>query len=234
MTLEGRVTYDQDPMTIAVRGMTTQLHLLTYYADNIAYANTAGYQRKVPVTTTFAEHLGIHGIDTVTDTSVGRINATGRPLDFALNTKGYFQKLQADGRVDLTRDGRFRLDKTGRLISDDGLPVLSRQGKPIQFPFIPNDLQKQVKVQPDGWIDVLNPATLETVRVAQIGVAQQDGTMASDVDIRQGHSEDSNVFLHEEFVGMVGPRRNFQANRQMFLTQSQVLSRLIQEMGRTQ
>lgn len=233
MTLEGRVTYNNDPMTIAVRGMTMQIHLLSFYADNIAYADVPGYQRKVPVVTSFAEHLGLKGVDTVSDSSIGRIHKTLRPLDLALNTKGYFQKLQADGRVELTRDGRFRLDKDGNLLSNDSMPILSRQGTPIKFPFIPERLE-QIKIKEDGWIQVLNTSTGETRKIAQIGVASQNGSLADEVNIQQGHVEASNVFLHEEFVGLVGPKRNFQANRQMFLTQSQVLGRLIQEMGRSQ
>lgn len=233
MTLEGRVTYQNDPMTISVRGMTTQIHLLSFHTDNIAFADTPGYQRKQAAITSFAEHLGVKGIDSVTDTAVGRIHKTLRPLDFALNGKGYFQKMHGDGRVELTRDGRFRLDKEGNLLSNDFMPILSRQGTRIKLPFAPDKLER-IKVKEDGWIEVLNHLTGETVRVAQIGVAAQDGSLADEVNIQQGHVEASNVFLHEEFVGLVGPKRNFQANRQIFLTQSQVLSRLIQEMGKAQ
>lgn len=233
MTLEGRVSYEHDPMTISVRGMTTQIYLLSFYTDNLAYADIPGYQRKVPVITSFAEHLGINGIDKATDTSIGRIHSTLRPLDFALNTKGYFQKLQADGSVELTRDGRFKLDKTGRLLSNDGLPILSRQGTPIQLPFIP-DKPDRIKVKPDGWITIVDPQSGKTHQVAQLGIAISDGKLADEVDVRQGFVEESNVFIHEEFVSLVGPKRNFQANRAMFLTQSQALTRLIQEMGRSQ
>ncbi len=233
MKLVGRITYDEDPMTIAVRGMTQQIYMMNFYADNISYADTPGYQRRVPVVTSFAEQLGHKGIDAVRDTNVGRINATGKPLDLALNTKGYFQKLQPDGRIDLTRDGRMRLDKDGNLLSDDYMPILSRSGKPIKLPFVPDKLER-IKVQQDGWIDIVNPQTYETVRVAQVGVASEDGSLADEVQIRQGHMEASNVFLHEEFVGITIPRRDFQANRQIFLTHSQALSRLIQELGRAQ
>lgn len=233
MVLQGRVTYDQDPMAISVRGMTQQIHLLNFYTDNISYADIPGYQRKVPVVTSFAEHLGMKGVDTVLDTSVGRIHSTLRPLDFALNTKGYFQKMHADGRVELTRDGRFKLDKDGNLLSNDGMPILSRQGTPIQLPFIPDNLE-HVKVKPDGWMSILNPQSGKTVQVAQLGIASQNGSFADEVDVRQGFVEESNVFLHEEFVALVGPKRAFQANRQMFLTQSTALGRLIQELGRAQ
>ncbi len=233
MVLEGRVTYTDDPMTVSVRGMTTNIQLMTYYADNIAYADTPGYQRKVPVVTSFADQLGFKGIDTVTDTSVGRIHSTTRPLDCALNTKGYFQKMHEDGRIDLTRDGRFKLDKDGYLLSNDNMKILSRQGTPIKMPFAPDTLER-IRIKPDGWVSILNPETGKTEQVAQLGIATTDGSLADEVDVRQGFVEESNVFLHEEFVGMVIPKRAFQANRQIFLTASNALSRLIQELGRAQ
>jgi flagellar basal-body rod protein FlgF len=231
MTLEGRVTNIDDPMTISVRGMLTVVRLVEFHTNNIAYADTPGYQRKKAVITSFAEHLGPKGVDTAIDTSIGRIHNTLRHLDCALNTPGYFQKLHKDGRVEITRDGRFRLDKEGNLLSVDHMPILSSQGTPIKLPFVPDKLDR-IKIKVDGTIELLNPADGKTERVAQLGIAAQDGTILTDVDIRQGHVEESNVFLHEEYTGLVG--QGFQANRQMFLTQSQVLSRLIQEMGKAQ
>lgn len=232
MVLEGRVTYNADPMAIAVRGMTTQIHMMNYYTDNIAHSTLPGYQKKVPVVTSFADHLGWKAIDTVTDTSPGQIRSSKRPLDFAVNGQGYFQKLHEDGRVELTRDGRFKLDKDGRLLSEDNMPVLSRQGTPIVLPFIPDKLS-QIKVSPDGWMKI-TANDGKTTPVAQLAVAGQDGRTVDNIDVRQGYVEESNVFMHEEFVAMTIPRRNFQANRQIFLTQSQALGRLIQEMGRSQ
>jgi flagellar basal-body rod protein FlgF len=232
-TLYGNVSYDTDALTVSLQGMTTQVGLMNYYADNIAYSDMPGYQRKTPVVTSFAEQLGLRGIDTVTDTSVGRITKTFHPLDLALNSKGYFQKLNANGQVELTRDGRFRMDKQGNLLSDDHMPVLSKDGKPIKMPFVPTNLD-QVKVASDGWISMIKPDSGETVKVAQLGIASQTGGPASEVSVRQGSVELSNVFLHEEFVGLTLPHRSFEANRQMFLTSSQNLTRMIQELGRSQ
>lgn len=233
MTLKGSISFDADPLVTSVKGMTMQVGLFNVYTDNIGFADTPGYQRKIPVVNTFAEQLGMKGVDIVKDTSVGRIHHTTQPLDMALNTPGYFQKLMADGRVEMTRDGRTKINKDGVLVSNDDLPILSRQGTPIVFKTVPSDL-KHVKISTDGWIEVLNPTTLKSEKIGQVGVATEKGDLASDVEIRQAYVEESNVFLHEEFVGMVVPKRAFQANRQLFLTTSQVLSRLIQEMGRAQ
>lgn len=233
MVLQGRVTYQNDPMTISLRGMTMQIHMMEFTAENIAKADMVGYQRKTPIVTSFAETLGIKGVDTQTDTSVGRIQMTDKPLDLALGTKGYFQKLQADGRVDMTRDGRFKLDKAGNLLSEDNLPVLGKDGSAIRLPFVPDTLS-QIKIDTEGRITMINPATGQMESAGTLSVVNSDGSPAKKIQVNQGYVESSNVFLHEEFVAMVAPKRNFQANRQMFLTQSQALGRLIQELGRVQ
>lgn len=233
MTLSGRVTYHNDPMHIAVQGMTTQIHLLKIHTDNIAFADIPGYQKKAPVITSFTQFMGKRGISKATNTEIGRIHKTDRPLDLALASKGYFQVKLQDGQVKLTRDGRFRLDEKGNLLSIIGEPVLSKQGVPIRLAHVPADL-KEIKIHPDGWIEALNPETGKIEKMAQVGVASEDGTFADEVHIRQGFSESSNVFLHEEYVGIVPAKRNFQANRQVFLIQNQLLSKLIQDLGRAQ
>jgi flagellar basal body rod protein FlgG len=234
MTLYGRVDNStDDPLNISVRGMTEQLYLMNVYTDNIAYGNTPGYQRKIPVVTTFAEHLGWQGVDIATDTSIGQNYRTGHVLDVALSSKGYFQKLQSDGRVELTRDGRFQLDKEGNLLSVDKMPVLSRDGVPIKLPTIPDQMNR-IKINQDGWIEVINPQAGTSDKIAQIGVAMQNGDKLAKPEMHQGFVEASNVFMYEEPIGLVPPRRNFAANRQIFLMHSQSLTRLIQEMGRTQ
>jgi flagellar basal body rod protein FlgG len=233
MTLFGRVSHYDDPMGIALRAMSMQMQILNTHADNIAYADTPGYQRKIPVVTSFAETLGLKGLDTTVDTSVGKIRYTQRALDVALTSKGYFQKLMPDGRVELTRDGRFKLNAKGVLLSEDNLPILSQSGKPMTLPFVPEDL-KNLKIKANGQIQLIDARSGQIAELGSLGIATENGSPSSQFEVRQGYEELSNVFMHEEAISLVGPRRNFQANRQIFLTQSQVLSRLIQEMGRTQ
>ena len=232
--LQGRVTYSEDPMTVSLRGMTSQLHTLNIAVENIAYADVPGYQKKEAVVTTFAEHLGFKGINKVVNTEAGRVTPSGKTLDLALITKGYFQKLQKDGSVELTRDGRFKLDKAGNLLSENDMPILSRQGMPINLGEIPNNNLSAVKIQRDGTIEVIDTPNNTTRIAGQIAVASEDGLPLDEVDMRQGYIEASNVFLHEEFVAVVSPRRIFEANRQIFQIQSQALSKLVQELGRSQ
>lgn len=234
MVLEGRLTYQGDGMTISTRAMNTQITRLKTHTDNIANFGMPGYQRKNCIVTSFVEYLGSNGLDESISTEVGRLRRTDNPMDFAISTSGYFQKLGKDGNIELTRDGRFQLDKEGHVLALDGKQILSAAGIPMQLPVIPTDLVNQVRVSTDGEMTVFDEKRNEVLPVGRIGVANQDGSVVSDIDIRQGHVEDSNVYLQREFVSIMPLRREFEANRQLFIIQSDALSRMIQELGRTQ
>mgnify|MGYP006200332063 CR=1 FL=1 len=72
------------------------------------------------------------------------------------------------------------------------------------------------------------------VRVGALGVVSQDGSTAAEVDVKQGYVEDSNVYLQKEYTSIMPVRRQFEANRQLFIMQSDQLSKMIQELGRPQ
>lgn len=234
MQINGHVSWQGDGLGISIRSMMTQMSILNIHTDNIANYGVPGYQRKDPVVTSFAEYLGPDAVDKATSTEVGRVRNSGYPLDFALNTEGYFQKVNGQNGVELTRDGRFKLDKDGFLLSLDDKKILSASGSPIQLTYIPQDIEKHFKVSQNGEIKIFDPDKGEIVFSDTIGVASKDGTLTRDVDVRQGHVEDSNVILQKEVVQMMPLRRQFEANRQLFLIQSDALSRTIQELGRAQ
>jgi flagellar basal body rod protein FlgG len=233
MVLRGYV-YANDGLTISVKSMHTQMAMLNVHTDNIANFGIPGYQRKKAVVTSFAEYIGPNAVDTATDTEIGRVRRSGNPLDVALNTQGYFQKVNALGAVELTRDGRFQLDKDGYLRALDDKQILSAAGIPIKFSVIPQDLEKQVKITPSGEVQVYEPQKGKMISMGKIGISNEKGVAASEVDLRQGYVEDSNVMLQDEFVAIMPLRRQFEANRQMFILQNDALSRMIQELGRTQ
>lgn len=234
MVLEGKINYVGDGLSVSTRAMVTQLAVINVHTDNISNFGVPGYQRKDPVVTSFAEYLGPNAVDKVTSTEIGRIRQSGNPLDFALNTKGYFQKLNTNGSVELSRDGRMKLDKDGTLCALDGKKILSNTGIPLKFSLIPANPAGQVKVSADGMVTVYDPSTGKTLPMGKIGVVSEEGSAAAEVDLKQGYVEDSNVYLQNEFVSVIPLRRNFEANRQLFILQSDGLSRMIQELGRTQ
>ena len=226
--------YANDGLTTSIKSMHTQLALLNVHTDNIANFGVPGYQKKEAVVTSCAECLGPNAVDEVTNTEIGRIRKSGNPLDLALNSAGYFQRINAYGAVELTRDGRFQMDKDGYIRSLDGKQMLSSAGTPIKLPVIPKDPEKQIKISPLGDILVFDPEQGKALSAGRVGIANEKGTAADKVDIKQGYVEDSNVMLQQEYVAIMPLRRQFEANRQLFILQNDALSRMIQELGRAQ
>jgi flagellar basal-body rod protein FlgF len=230
--LEGKITATGDGLGISTRAMLTQMNIMNIHNENITHFGIPGYQQRKPVVTTFVEHLGPQGVDQAVNTEVGRLHLTKNPLDVALNVKGYFQKLRPTGEIELTRDGRFKLDKSGALLSLDNQPVLSASGSPITFKQPVNNPGKEVKFLPNGEVVFYNPLNQKTESMGRLGIVDDYGQPVTTVQVAQGYAEESNVMLQEEFVGLMLPRRDFEANRQLFILQSDSLSRLVQELGR--
>lgn len=222
--------YSDDGTTTSIKGMHTQMQLLKTHTDNIAGFSIPGYQKKETVMTSFAEYLGPKAVGTVINTEIGRLRQSGAPLDFALNTPGYFQRVGTNGTVELTRDGRFHLDKDGNLRSLDGHQILSSTGEAIQLPFIPRDLEQNIKLSPGGKLTIYDIRNGKPVFVGRLGIANELGLPADKVDIKQGYVEDSNVMLQDEYMAIVPLKREMEANRQMFIIQNDALSRTIQEL----
>lgn len=218
-----------DGLSTAVRGMHLQTEFFRIGSDNIAGASKVGYQGKKAVLSSFAEYLGPYALSEVKDTTPGRIQQTGNPLDLACANETYFQYQTPEG-IKLTKDGRFQLDKDGWLRTIEGHKVLSRTGSPIKFQHIPDDL-RTIKVNTDGEISILNKLTMEQEPVDTIGVASENGVAVSTADIKQGYVENSNITLQEEYLKLLAPRRTFQACRQMFIIQNSALSQVVSKLG---
>ena len=173
----------------------------------------------------------MHGLSTVVDDSIGRLYATGHTLDLALAKKGYFQFATPNG-IKLTRDGRFRMDKDGYLLTNENYKVLGKDGTPIRFSNIPDDL-KHIKININGDIEVYNDKNGKMEFIASLGVVDKEGFLSDETDVRQGYVEFSNVRSETEVFELLPKQRNFQANRQMFITQNNMLNKTIQSLSQS-
>lgn len=233
--LYGSVNHHDSGLVTSARAMATQMAQYQTHADNVVHFGVPGYQKKMPLVRTFSEYLGPAGVETMTDTEVGRVRKSGNPLDMALNTPGYFQRLNpSTQQVELSRDGRVKIDPQGNLLSLDNKPVLDSAGLPIKLPYIPLEPEKDFEVDEDGSILLYNHTTGEISPVGKLGIVTLEGTPAQQVNVAQGYVEDSNVFLQQEYMAFMPLRRQFEANRNVFILQSDLLSKMIQELGRAQ
>lgn len=229
MQIDTGISYIEHGLKSAIKGMQIQNAIVNMTNQNVIGFDKVGYQRKEIVNSSFQEHIGAEALSTVVDDQVGRITLSDNPLDLALANKGYFQ-VQDESGIKLTRDGRFKLDKDGNLLALNNAKVLGNDGLPIKSTIIPKNV-KEVVVNSKGDISVFNPETKKLDKMGTLGIVSADGSLVIDPQVKQGYSEYSNVSLEKEFLGLMLPVRNFDANRQMFMIESSILSRTIQQLG---
>ena len=229
MQINGGVRFCENGMTASIRAMHVQSEILGMINENVIGFDKVGYQRQEPVVSAFTEYIGIHGLSRTVDDQPGRFMASGNPLDISMANKGYFQ-LQTPEGVKLTRDGRFKLDKDGNLLSLEDYAVLSDAGMPIKLPVVP-DNPEQVVINAKGKISVLDKGSNKLVDAGFLGIIDSNGMAVLNPEVKQGYNEYSNVILQNEFMAVKPVVRNFEANRQIFLMESQNLQRVIQQLG---
>lgn len=229
MKINSGVQYNESGLKTALQAMHVQTVLMGVASENVTGFDKVGYQRKEAVVSSFTEYLGVNGLSTVADDSVGRISASNNPLDFALASKGYFQTKSSDG-IKLTRDGRCKVDVNGNLLALDGRQVLSSAGVPIKFDVLPKS-DKDIVVDSKGAMSVFNHDTNKLQHVANLGVVDTQGVGIVNPQVQQGYNEYGNVALQNEFMNLLPVKRTFEANRQMFLIENSNLQKTISQLS---
>lgn len=227
--INGGIHYTERGIVQNIRAMRMQTVLMGIMNENVVGFDKIGYQRKIPVVSSFAEFIGEHAISTTTDDSVGRLGLTKNPLDIALAEKGYFQILTDEG-IKLTRDGRFKLNKQGELLSLEGGKVLNNMGQPLVLPLVPEKLE-DITVDLNGVVRVLDLKTNKFETAGTLSVVTQDGVAVLAPNVRQGYNEFSNVNLQSEFMQAMPYPKTFEANRQLYQIQNSNLQRVISALG---
>ncbi len=134
----------------AAGGMITQMNRLDVISNNLANLNTSGfkrddvvigdyerlsqeYQDKLPYknqTKEAAQYLNRymnkvpHIVEQYKEFSLGPVEATSAPLNFALKQGDTFFAVETPAGVRYTRNGEFTQNAQGRLITKEGYPVL--------------------------------------------------------------------------------------------------------------
>ena len=229
MTVIGGIKYSEKGMVQNIRAMRMQTVLMGITNENVTGFDKVGYQRKIPVVSSFAEYIGEDAISTTVDDSVGRLGLTDNPLDVALAEKGYFQILTKDG-IKLTRDGRFKMDKDGSILSLEGDKVLTNMGTPLVLPVVPEKLS-DISIDLNGIVRVLNNKTRKFETAGTLSVVTQEGRAVVEPNVRQGYNEYSNVSMQTEFMQAMMYPKTFEANRQLYQIQNSNLQRAIQSLG---
>lgn len=227
--INGSVFYNSRGLVQNIRAMRMQAVLMGITNENITGFDKVGYQRKIPVVSSFAEFIGEDAISTTTDDTVGRLFLTENPLDVALAEKGYFQVLTDTG-IKLTRDGRFKMTKDGEILTLENFKVLTNDGNPLVLPVVPEKTE-DITIDLDGYVSVLNPRTKKFENAGKLSVVTQDGMVVLEPNVRQGYNEYSNVSLQSEFMQAMPYMQTFKANGQLYKIQNSNLQRVISALG---
>lgn len=189
---------------------------------------------------------GVTLADIVTDHSNGSLTQTGGQYDLALVGPGFFTV--SDGRETLlTRNGRFTVDQQGTLVTaDDGHTVMGAGNAPIRIPSDASD----VNVSADGRVLAINAAGAaeEIGRINLVQTATPDqlekvgnnyyrsaGSLAAagdDLQVMQGHLEESGVRPVLEMMNLIEASRAFEANINTMRLQDETLGQLLQSVSR--
>lgn len=261
----------------ALSGAMAQAQRLDTISNNIANVNTPGFKRdeqvfreyltskqkepenlnstKIP--TSIESFYDLQGGDvsyvdnagTYTQHSQGRLQATGNPLDVALDGAGFFEVMTPSG-MKLTRQGGFMIDGGGQVVTKEGYPVMA-QGEAGADPaarVIRVTGEGALRIGEDGQVYQGNDALAQ---LSVVDVANKDSLVkvgsglfdfksgsppevinAAAVNLRQGFVESSNVNIVKEMTDMITATRVFETAKKAIDAYDSMNDKLVNQVGK--
>ncbi len=217
----------------AAGGAARVLEQQAVISNNMANVSTTGFREQLAIyrSVPIVGHPGMPTrVSTVTSTpgsnmQQGTMVETGHALDAAITGDGWFSVQTPQGEA-YTRSGEFAVNQQNQLVTQQGFPVMSADGAPVEIPERgavtfsgdgqisalgagdnPNDIQLI------GQLKLVNPPAGEMVR-GDDGLFRVAGGQAAQADpqVRMiaGFVEKSNVNPAEAMVGMIANARRFE------------------------
>jgi flagellar basal-body rod protein FlgG len=251
----------------AASGMTAQQMNLDTVANNLANSSTAGFRRRrLQFQDLLYQNLVMPGAAATQQTNFvtglqiglgaraaasevvqlqGDSNATGNPLDMAIQGNGFFQVTLPSGETAYTRSGAFHLDDQGNVVTAQGDPLTPAITVPPGV--------TSITIGSDGTVSVTQPGQQAAQQVGNIQLALfpnpgglnsigQNLFLATTASgdpiagtpggsdglgsIQQGYLEQSNVDVVEEFIQMIMAQRSYEANSRVVQSADEMLQQL--------
>lgn len=180
------------------------------------------------------------------DFESGSFQKTDNPLDVSIeNQKGFFLVQDEDGNQFLTKAGHFTLSTDGTIITTDGKKLMGSSGeinvssKLLDSSQSLDETASKVRITGEGEV-FLNETPVGTISVLQVDdlftieqisnatfIARQDTNATvmdpSEVNIKQGWLENSNVDIIREMVSMIELQRAYEAGSKVIHTNDATL-----------
>jgi flagellar basal-body rod protein FlgF len=181
-----------------------------------------------------------------TDARPGTLKPTGQSLDLALTGPGYFE-ISTEGGLAYTRQGSWQLDARGRLVTPQGDPVMGQGGEIVlMHPHPVIDAAGQVfEAKADGGAEPMPVAQLKVVQffdsntknMQRIGeglvITDQPPTQVADseLQVRQGFLENSNVSSMQEMVQLIQSMRHFESLQRVAMGYDEMIGSAVRKLG---
>jgi flagellar basal-body rod protein FlgG len=247
-------------------GLDAQQTRMTVIANNLANVSTTGFKKSRPVfedllyqnvTQSGAQSsesteiptgmylgTGVRIVATEKQHTQGSLTNTNKPLDLAIDGRGYFEILLPDGASAYTRDGTFQINSDGEVVTASGYRIQPSISVPSNAQNITIGKDGTVSVQlPDqtspaqvgtlSLVDFINPPGLEPRGENLFLETQSSGPPTTGTPglnglglLIQGALENSNVNVVEELVAMIETQRAYEMNSKAISTTDQMLQYL--------
>lgn len=210
-------------------------------ANNIANTSTDGYKQlrasfaDLIYTERNKEKLDVqtgHGVKVAkTDLmfDISSLRNTGKELDFAIPSEGFFAVLKKNGEVGYTRNGNFAIsqmeDGTYQLCDTAGYKVLSKEGQPITIQFNDDSSINTEAVKNNiGVYKFSNPYGLRPQgdNIYDATPSSGEATVDINADLLDNFLENSSTNLAEQMVNVIQYQRAFSLNSKMVQTSDEI------------
>jgi flagellar basal body rod protein FlgG len=231
-----------DPLLItAASGMKARMESLDMLANNVANSGTSGFKADHEFYSVFRDELPV--VDAKwTDFSQGTVQQTGNPLDLALDGQGFFA-LNSPAGVVYSRGGSFQISKSNQLATAEGYTLRNTRnnGQPIAVdPLRPLAVDAQGVVRQSG--QELGQIEIGGFADSALSLSKRGNTYfssgtaskpATDVVVRQGAVEQSNVPVADSAVRLVSVMRQFEMLQRAMSVGAEMNKHAVEEVSRT-
>jgi flagellar basal-body rod protein FlgG len=222
----------------AAAGMAAQQSRIDALSNDIANVNTVGYKSQrvgfrdlVYSDGDVRVGAGSAQVDVGRSLRQGVLTDANDPLAVAIEGDGYFQVLQNDGTLALTRAGNFRLDAQGMLVTATGErlapPIAIPAGTPSADIGIAANGTVTVRDREVGRlvvVDVPAPSALAPAGNGMFTPTAGSGAAApANGQVRQGFYEASNVDLGTAMVELITSQRGFELTSRAIQTADRLM-----------
>ena len=241
----------------AASGMITKQAEQDNLSNDIANINTPGYKKSTVAVKSFEKlmvenkdkyagnnsfknklgkmEFGV-GVDEVTtDYSQGIMDETGRNLDFAVNSSGYFTVIDNSGNTLYTRNGRFNIDNNGYLVTGEGYRVLDSNKSSIKVS------DPDFKIDSDGNINSVNGKVKFCISkfndessLVKEGTSYFKSSETPEIStgaIKQGAVEKSNLDMIDAVTKLISIQRGYESNQRVIQQIDETLGKTVNEVG---